>query len=148
MTAGNFTLFNIAKLKIVNGTIDLDSHSLKLALTTVTQALDATFAGTSADARYSDLTNEAANGAGYTTGGVAITGNALTRLVGTVTFDANDAAWTALTKTFKYAVLYDNTNSNKDLIGFVDLDTTPGSITITASDYTIQWNASGLETFA
>lgn len=150
MATGNFTLLNIAKLKVLNGTIDLDSHSLKIALTTFTQSIDATFAGTSTDARYADLTNEAANGSGYTTGGNTITSNVLTRSTGTVTFDADDTSWTALTKTFKYAVLYDNSTSNKDIIGFVDFDTSSGSasLSISAADFTIQWNASGLFTAA
>lgn len=47
MAAGPFTVLDIAKLKLLDGTCDLDTHVFKMALTTSAQALDATFAGTS-----------------------------------------------------------------------------------------------------
>lgn len=149
MAAGNFTLLNIAKKKILDGsTIDLDGHTFKLALTLTAQSIDATFAGSSTDARYADLTQEAANGAGYTTGGTALTSVTLTRSTGTITFDAADVTFTSLTKTFKYGVVYDDTATNKDILGFVDFDTTPGSVTVSGSNFVVQWNASGLFTAA
>lgn len=149
MAAGNFTFFNIAKKKLTDGTFDLDTHSFKVALTTSSQVLDATFAGTSTDARYADLTNELANGNGYTTTGQALGSVTLTRSTGTVAFDAADPTWTfSASKTFKYLVLYDDTDSNDGLVGFWDLDTGGGSITISSGGYTITFNASGIFTYA
>lgn len=149
MAVGNFTLLNIAKKKILDGgTIDLDTHTFKLALTLTAQSIDATFAGSSTDARYADLTQEASNGSGYTTGGTTLTTVTLTRSTGTITWDADDVTFSSLSKTFKYGVIYSNTATNKDILGFVDFDTTPGSLTITAANFTVSWNASGIFTAA
>lgn len=147
MAAGNFTVFNIAKLKLLTGIHDLDTHVIKAVLTTVTQSLDATFAGTSTDCRYADLTNEVANGNGYTTAGVTLT-MSVTRSTGTVTVDASDAQWTTSTITAKYCVLYNDSATNKDLLGFVDLSSGGGSISTTAGTFLVSWNASGLFTLA
>jgi hypothetical protein len=122
MAAGPFTLFNIAKLKLVNGGHDLDTHTYKMALTASTQALDATFAGTSTDARYADLAAQVANGNGYTTGGRTLS-MSVSRAAGVVTVDCDDQSWTGATFSAKYAVIYNDSTPNKDLLGFVDLET-------------------------
>lgn len=144
MAAGNFTFFDIGKLKVLNGTVDLDTDTIKAALTTSSQALSASFSGSSTDARYADLTNEA-SGTGYTAGGQALSSATLSQSSGTVTFDAADLTWSALTATFKYLVLYDDTAANKDLIGFWDLNTS-GSVTLSGSDLTITFDAAGIFT--
>lgn len=148
MAAGNFTVLNIAKKKLLDGTHDLDTHTFKMALTTSTQSLDATFAGTSTDARYADLTNEVANGNGYTTGGKVLT-MTVTRSTGTITVDCDDQSWTASTFTAKYAVIYNNTDTNKSILGICDLETTVGT-GLSPSNGTLQVviNASGLFTLA
>jgi len=146
MPAGNFAVFNIAKKKLADGTFDLDTQTFKMALTTSAQALDATFAGTSTDCRYADLTAEVASGGGYTTGGKTLTAT-WTRATGTITFDVDDQAWTASTITAKYAVIY-LTTGNADLLCFVDLDTGGGSVSTTAGTLTITINASGVFTLA
>jgi hypothetical protein len=46
---------------------------------------------------YNDVTNEIANGGGYTTGGVAITSTELTISSGVLTFDSADPSWTSST---------------------------------------------------
>lgn len=126
MAAGTFTVLNITKTKMLTGVHDLDTHTFKMALTTNAQALDATFAGTSTDARYADLTAQVANGSGYTTGGktVAMT---VSRSGAVVTVDCDDQTWTASTFSAKYAVIYNDTDANKSILGFVDLETTVGT---------------------
>jgi hypothetical protein len=146
MAAGNWIVFNIAKTKLANGTFDLDTQTFKMALTTSAQALDATFAGTSTDCRYADLTAEVASGGGYTTGGKTLTAT-WTRATGTITFDVDDQAWTSSTITAKYAVIY-LTTGNADLLCVVDLDTGGGSVSTTAGTLTITINASGVFTLA
>ncbi len=146
MAAGNWIVFNIAKKKLADGTFDLDSQTFKMALTTSAQALDATFAGTSTDCRYADLTAEVASGGGYTTGGKTLTAT-WTRATGTITFDVDDQAWTSSTITAKYAVIY-LTTGNADLLCVVDLDTGGGSVSTTAGTLTITINASGVFTLA
>lgn len=146
MAAGNWIVFNRAKLKLANGTFDLDTNPFFMALTTSAQVLDATFVGTSTDCRYSDLTAEVANGGGYTTGGKTLTAT-WTQSTGTITFDVDDQAWTSSTITAKYAVIYAN-NTNDDLLCVVDLDTGGGSVSTTAGTLTITINASGVFTLA
>jgi hypothetical protein len=145
MAAGAWTVFNIAKEKLADGTFDLDTQTFKMALTTASQALAATFAGTSTDCRYADLTNEVANGGGYTTGGKTLTCTWV-RATGTITFDCDDQAWTASTITAKYAVIYAD-NTNDDLLCFCELDTV-GSVSTTAGTLTVTINASGVFTLA
>ena len=146
MAAGSWIPFNIAKLKLANGTFDLDTQTFKMALTTSAQALAATFAGTSTDCRYADLTAEVANGNGYTTAGKTLSCT-WTRATGTVTFDCDDQAWTSSTITCKYAVIYAD-NANDDLLCFCDLDTGGGSVSTTAGPLTITINASGVFTLS
>ena len=126
MSAGNFTLFNIAKLHLLDGTHNITGHTYKMALCTSVQSIDATFAGASTDCRYADLTAEVAGANGYTTGGKTLTMSE-TRSTGTITVSCDNQTWTASTFTAKYAVIYDNTTTNKNLLGFVDLETTVGT---------------------
>lgn len=148
MAAGAFTVLNIAKQKLINGVHDIDTHTFKMALTTSSQALDATFAGASTDARYADLTAQVANGNGYTTGGKTLT-MALSRTGGVVTVDCDDQSWTAATFTAKYAVIYNDTDANKSILGFVDLETTSGTgLSPSNGTLAITINASGLFTLS
>lgn len=149
MAAGNFTVLNIAKKKLVDGTFDLDTHTWKAALVTSAQALSETFAGTSTDARYSDLAAEVANGNGYTTGGATLSGVSLTRTTGTVTFTTSAPSWPSSTFTAKYIVVYSNTDTNKGILGFMDLDTGNASgVSPSNGTLTVTWNASGMFTIS
>ena len=145
MAAGTVTWFNIAKGKISTKPINFGSDTFKVALTTSTQAIAATFVGTSTDCRYSDLTNEVASGGGYTTGGATLGSVTWTQATATWTFDAADTSWTSSTITAKYAICYDNTLANKDLCWFFELDT-GGSVSTTNGTLLITWNASGIFT--
>lgn len=142
MAAGAFTILNTAKKKLVDGTFDLDTHTWKVALLTTATALTA---ATTVDT-YAEITSQV-TGTGYTAGGATLSGVSLTG-TSTITFDANDVTWSASTITAKWAVLYSDTATNKDILGYVDLDTTSGSTTVssTAADFTITWNASGIFT--
>lgn len=147
MAAGSWTVFRRAKPKLVNGAIDLDSDTLKMALCTSSESLTDDFAGTSTDCRYADLTAEVANGNGYTTAGKTLT-QSLTRSGATVTFDVDDQSWTSSTFSAKYAVIYSDTASNKDLICYCDLDSGGGSLSPSSGTLAITINASGVFTLA
>ena len=69
MAAGNRTFTNGARTSLLNGTFDLDSDSFKIALFTSSSNIGA------ASTTYAGVTNEVANGNGYTTGGAAVTGS-------------------------------------------------------------------------
>jgi len=145
MAAGAWTVFNIAKTKLANGLFDLDSNTFKMAICTNVQALAATFAGTSTDCRYADLTAEVV-GSGYTAGGKTLSATWV-RSTGTVTFDVDDQAWTSSTLTdCKYAVIYAD-NTNDDLLCFCELDTVTNLSTV-AGTLTVTINASGVFTLA
>lgn len=146
MPAGPWIVFNRAKEKLADGTFDLDGHTFNVALCLATQSLAADFAGASTDARYADLTHELANGDGYATGGEALSGVTWNRSGGTVTFDCADPQWTEMTKTgIKYAVIYSDTATNKDLLAFCALDT-DGTIAVTDGTFTIIIDADGVFT--
>lgn len=148
MAAGNFTLFNLAKPKLVNGTLDLDANTFKVALTTTSQALDATFAGSSGDCRYADLTAELSTANGYTAGGATLANVSLTRSGGTVKFDADDLSWTLTGSiTFRYGVLYASSVTNAPLLGFFEAES-GSSVSPVAGLLTFQWNAAGVFTLA
>lgn len=144
MAAGIFTVLDIALRKIGAGTIDLDTDSFKVALLTADQAITASFAGASNDARYADLTNEVV-GSGYTAGGKAMSNVTWTRSVAVVTMGADPTTWSGLTATIKYAVAY-KTGGNADILGFFDVDDAdPAGRVVTGADFVINWS-SGLFT--
>lgn len=143
MAAGTFTVLRRAKTKMVNGTIDLDTHTIKAALVTSALSLTDDYAGTSTDARYADLgANEVANGSGYTTGGVTLSGVSLTRSGATVTFTSNPASWSSATFTAKWIVLYAD-NTNDDIIGYMELESgstvSPSNGTLTVNPHASGW---------
>jgi hypothetical protein len=79
---------------------------------------------------YGDLTNEHANGNGYTTGGQAFTGETWTKSGSVATFDCDNVVWTASGGSIvaRFAVIYCNATVNsivKPLLCVCLLDTTP-----------------------
>jgi hypothetical protein len=127
---------------ITTGQVDLDSDTLKIALVTSSYTPNTSHTvwnpGTddAADASH----HEAANGTGYTTGGITLANPAVTNS----TIDYDDPVWTALTKTFRYAVCYVNKTAGAltdPLLFYILLDTAPADIVSNGSNYTIQWNA-------
>jgi len=128
-----------------NGTVDLTDANIKLALVTQSYTPDL-----DTDEVWADVsTYEVATGAGYTTGGTALTGLTVTRDGSVVTWDAADVQFVALTKTFKYGVLYVDATVNsivKPLIALIDFDDTSATDDITVSDsvYNVVWHADGI----
>lgn len=91
---------------------------------------------------YSELTNELANGDGYTTGGDSLTTKAVATAANVVYLEADDIEWTfTASKSFRYVVFYKDTGvaATSQLIWYVDL----GALTLSGT-YTIQLNALGL----
>jgi hypothetical protein len=133
MAVGPWTWFNKAISKPFDGTMDLDSHAFKAVLLGSAQALDATFVGASGNCQYSDLTAELATANGYTNGGLAMTGLAISSpSASSRKWSASDLSWTLTGAiNFKYAAIFDNTAANKDLIGFADFNV--GGTTVSAS---------------
>lgn len=102
---------------------------------------------------YDDLTNEVANGNGYTTGGKALTNPTLTYNSGTNVWmlDADDmtgsAGWPTSTFTGRNIHLYDSgggSSATDYLIGFCTLD---GDVTSAGGTWELTFNASGILTY-
>lgn len=133
MAAGKWKVYEKAKLYWGDGTFDFsDATNWYVALFTNLSNADNLAVGT---AVYGDLTNEVANGNGYTTGGVAVATLSYTESGGVATLDMTDPSWTAAGGSIvaQYAVLYKNATVNgvvKPLVCVCLLDTTPASITI------------------
>ena len=148
MSTGTFQLFDSALLKIHDGTINLATDDFYCALTTSAQTITK---GTTPfdDAVYADLTDELPTANGYTAGGVLMTGIALTQTAGVFKLDCDDISWTAAggSLTSKYFVIYSDTATNKDLLGFGLLNSTGADVTVVSTEpLTITIAANGLFT--
>jgi hypothetical protein len=126
MAAGNWTLTDGARTRMLNGTFDFDSDTWKMALFLSTSNLGA------ASTTYAGVTNEHANGNGYLTGGEAITfslsGTASVKLdIGT------DPVWTASGAGIvaRFAAIYE---VGGDVFAYCLLDSTPANVTATAGN--------------
>jgi hypothetical protein len=117
--------------------VDWDADTIKVSLHTSTYTPNQ-----DTHNFYDDLTNEVANGNGYTTGGQAITTSAPTydTASNTVRLDATDPSWTSASFTARYAVIYKDTGvaGTSPLLGYVDFG---GNETVTSGTITIQWDS-------
>lgn len=131
-------VYNSFKRDIMNGSIDLDTDTIKVALVTssYTPNIDT-------HDNFDDITSEV-SGTGYTAGGATLS---VTVSVDTTddegVFDAVDTTWTTATVTARGAVIYKSTgtSSTSKLICYVDFGSDKTS---TAGDFTIQWNSEGI----
>lgn len=144
MAAGNWIMYNSAREYIGDGTIDLDTNTFKMLLTSNS------YTPNPANTVYADITNQVANGNGYTTGGATLTSVTWTHTGTTATWDAADVSWTATGGTIgpiRNAVIYDDTSASKVLVCYCILDS--GDINVTnGSTFTVAFNASGILTLS
>lgn len=151
--AGKWKVYEQAKVRFGNLTaVDLTvDTSWMCALFLSTSNANTLSVGTGV---YGDLTNEVANGLGYLTGGLALTGNTFTNAAGTVTHTASPLVWTASGGSIvgRFAVIYKNATVNaivKPLLCVCLLDATPADVTATTGNtLTITMNASGIFTLS
>lgn len=132
MAAGPWVIYNEFKATLGLKALNLNVDSMKVALFTSTSN-----AGNAAltPAQYATLTNQVAAANGYATGGVACAPT-YSQAAGTATFDTADASWTASGGSIvaRFAVVYDDTAANKDLIAYCLLDNTPADVTVTTGN--------------
>lgn len=148
MTANALAFYDTFIEYVADGTIDLDTHTFKVALVASGYTPSA-----SGHSTFSDITNELSTAAGYTAGGQALSSVTWGQSGGTATFDAADTVWTASggSITARYAVIYDDTPSSPadPLVGYILLDNSPADVTATdGNTLTLQWNGSGIFTIA
>lgn len=139
--AGSWTFTNTGRTSLLNGTFDIDSDTWKMALFLSASDIGAT------ETTYAGVTNEHANGNGYTTGGASIT---LT-LSGTTTVTVDistDPTWTASGGSIvaRFAVIYEVSGN---VLCYCLLDSTPADVTVTTGNtLTVAAHASGVFTLA
>lgn len=135
-------LYGQAPLKFANKEIDWDTDTIKVALCTSSYTPNQ-----DTHDYYDDITNEVANGNGYSTGGATLgtKTNTYTADGNINKFDAADTVWSDSSITARYAIIYCSTGtaSTSALIGYVDF----GEDKVSASGtFTITWNADGIFT--
>jgi hypothetical protein len=140
VAAGAWTFTNAGRTSLLNGDFDLDTDTFKMALFQSTSNIGAS------STTYAGLTNEVANGNGYTTGGKTLTMS----LSGTttVTVDCDDQTWTASggTITARYAVIYE---SGGKVLCYCLLDSTPADVSATSGNtLKVTIHSSGIFTLA
>lgn len=110
----SFNKFNSFVEAIAQKKHNLNADTLKILLTNT--------APTSANAVKADLT-EISTGNGYAAGGSQVASNAATQTSGTLKLTGNAVTFTATGGTvgaFRYAVIYNDTATNDELIGWWD----------------------------
>lgn len=132
-------IYNSFKKKIMDGSIDLDTDTIKIALVTSSYTPDQ-----DAHDFFDDVTNEV-SGTGYSAGGASLANKAVTadNTDNEGVFDADDASWSTSTITARGAVLYKSTGtpSTSALIAYIDFGSDKSS---SAGTFTIQFNAEGI----
>ncbi|AEJ93001.1 hypothetical protein SEA_KINGSLEY_22 [Mycobacterium phage Kingsley] len=125
MAAGTWTLPAAARKMLLDGTFDLDSDTFKVALVTSSSNIGST------TTTWAGVTDEVANGDGYTTGGVAVT-LTLTGTTSVAVSFATNPVWTASGSgiTARTAVLYETSGN---VLAYVTLDTTGGGQDVSVS---------------
>lgn len=132
-------IYNAFKKNIMNGGIDLDTDTIKVALVTSSYSPNI---DTHED--MADVTNEV-TGTGYSAGGATLANKTVT--ADTVddegVFDADDVTWSSSTITARGAVVYKSTGTaaNDLLICYIDFGSDKSS---SSGNFTITWNSEGI----
>lgn len=123
------TLFQIFKQYLGDGTIDLDTDTINCAIMASGWTPNAATQGVWADISASEI----ANGNGYTTGGVALTGKTYIATGGVAAFKSSNPGWTGSGAGFagRYYVFYKVGTANSKtnpLIGYGLFDSAPADV--------------------
>lgn len=133
-------IYNSFKKKIMDGSIDLDTDTIKVALTTSSYTPDQ-----DSHDFFDDVTNEI-SGTGYSAGGATLANKTVTQdnTDNKGVFDADDTAWASSTITnARYAIVYKSTGvaSTSALICAIDFGSNYSSSNGT---FTLPWAAEGI----
>jgi hypothetical protein len=134
-------VYNSFKKSIMNGSVDLDTDNINVALLTNSYS-----ANIDTHTMYSDVTTqEVASANGYTTKGQTL--GTITISVDTTNdlayFDAANVTWSTSTITARYAVIFKNTGTNNTspLIAYVDFGSDKTSDN---GNFIIDWSSAGI----
>lgn len=136
-------IYNSFKGKIMDGSIDLDTDTIKVVLVTssYTPNIDT-------HTQYSHITNQV-TGTGYTAGGATLANKsvAVDTTNDRAKFDADDTTWTTASVTARGAIIYkyvDNAGSPDDTSPLICYKDFGADVTSTNADFTIKWHADGI----
>ena len=132
-------IYNSFKQKIQDGSIDLDTDTIRVALVT------SAYTPSQDDHEdYADITNEVV-GDGYVAEGEALANKSVTKdnTDNEGVFDADDITWAASTITARGAIIYmDSGTANTSwFIAYIDFGSDKSS---SSGDFTITWNSEGI----
>jgi hypothetical protein len=117
-----------------------DTYKLKLYSAATFDAADTTLVGVTG--------TEAGATTGYTAGGEALTGVAVTTVTtNDAKFDADDVTWTASGGPIEaaFGVIYNDTDADDPPLAFINFDGTQSAGD--GTDFKVVWNANGIFTF-
>lgn len=149
MAKGDVTIFDQFKQDVGRKVHDLDGDTIKLGLITSV----ATPAANTSDPRWGSgggtnlSSNQVTPGGNYSSGGPDISAT-YSQTSGTATFDATDVTISqngSNPTNARWGIIYNDTAAGKNAVGFVDLG---AAVDLTAGDFSIVWNASGIFTLA
>jgi hypothetical protein len=134
-------VYNSFKKKIMDGSIDLDTDNINVALFT-----DGYTADLDAHTFYSDVTaSEVAQANGYTTKGQTLASPVIS--IDTTNdlayFDCSDVTWATSTITARYAIIFKNSGANttSPLVAYVDFG---ANKTSDNGNFIISWSTAGV----
>lgn len=133
-------LYTSFATKLLNGGgIDLDTDTIKMALTTSSYTPNQ-----DTHDFFDDVTNEV-TGTGYTAGGASLASKTVTQddTNNRAVFDAADVTWATSTITARYGVIYKSTGtaSTSPLIALIDFGV---NVVTVASTFQVTFNVDGI----
>jgi hypothetical protein len=127
---------------LTGGLIDLDTNTINAMLASADQA------GNLNSHDYRDDFVQEVSGTNYSSPGVALASKTVTASSGTITFDAADVTYTNVTiaaiRGVVLAKIAGGASSADPLLSWHDV----GAQAVTAANFVVQWNASGIITLA
>lgn len=134
------TIVNAFKKNIMNGSIDLDTDTVKVMLLTSSHTQNA-----DTQEFIDDVSANEVSGTGYTAGGATIGTPAVTQdnTDDEGVFDGADVTWASSTITARYAAIYKDTGTpgTSPIIAILDFGSDQSS---SSGDFTIQWGSEGI----
>lgn len=150
MAQGDVIVFAQAKLDVgLEGhQLETDVIKLGLATSTVTPTETTAVPAWGAGGSTNLSTNQVTPGGNYSTGGPTIANNTYTLASATCTFDGDNISIlqnAANPTNARWGILWNDTNAIDAAYAFLDL----GGVTdLSAGDFSVTWNASGINTLA
>ena len=146
MAAGDIVFYDAFLVNVQEKVFNLETDTIKLGLVTSTYTPTATDAEPcwGAGGTTNTSTNQVTPGGNYVTGGASVANPTVTLTGGAGVFDGDDvsiAQHASNPTNARWGVLYSDTATNKECLGYVDLGTT---IDLSAGAFSVTWNASGI----